>query len=371
MVTTGKKTIDDFLYLIRCAIKQEPLQRTDFATRALFELAKRQQVYNLILPCLQEGGLLNDEEAQNWKDYYLSELQKTILVDSERAAICHELDARGIRYMLVKGLEIRAYYPQSFMRQMSDNDILYDASRRDELVAVMKQHGYYIGASGGISDDFYKKPYCTFEFHRQLFNPEEPFCPEFNPWLHATPYGNGTSRQVISREDNYLYAIGHMYKHYYCIDGCGLRFICDAYLLAHSQDELDWAFIHAELERFGIAGFHQTVVALADAVFEDGALTQDAAALLDVMLEGGVFGTYRNRVNDEIEQYGSKTRFLLHRLFPSMAMMRAEYRVLNQKPYLLPFYYLYRLIDKYRHNRKYMQRDLQALKKTHQKHEDK
>lgn len=372
MIQTGNKEINYLLQLLRCALKEQPAPvNIEVDIQALLRLARRQQVYTTILPALEAGGVLTAEQLSQWNDYRMSELQKLITVNAERDAICHDLDALQIPYMFLKGLEIREYYPKITMRQMSDNDILYDASRRDELMALMKKHGYYLGASGGISDDFYKKPFCTFEFHRTLFNPEEPFCPDFNPMQHATPYGEGSSRMVISREDNYIYAVGHLYKHYYCIDGCGVRFICDLYLLTHSADVLDWDYIQAELSRFGILSFNEIALTLAEAIFEDGVLTDDAKALLDFMLEGGVFGSASYDIDAEVEKYGSKTAFLYHRLFPSKTHMKSEYRALEEKPYLLPYYYGYRLVDKYRHNRKYMQRDIHALKESKKKHEDK
>lgn len=372
MIKTDNKEINYLLQLLCCAIKEQPapVDKT-VDMEALFRLSERQQVYATVLPALEAGGVLTQEQLAHWNNYRMSELQKLIAVNAERDAICCELNKKKIPYMFLKGLEIREYYPKIAMRQMSDNDILYDASRRDELVSLMKKHGYYLGASGGISDDFYKKPFCTFEFHRTLFNPEEPFCPAFDPMQHAMPYGEDSSRMVISREDNYLYALGHMYKHYYCIDGCGVRFICDLYVLTHSDDVLDWDYINAELDRFGIAMFNETALTLADAIFEDGALTEDAKALLDFMFEGGVFGSGSFDIDAEVAEYGSKAAFLAHRLFPSKKQMKAEYRQLQGRPYLLPYYYGYRLVDKYRHNRQYMQRDLDALKQSKKKHEDK
>ncbi|MBQ9227398.1 MAG: nucleotidyltransferase family protein [Eubacterium sp.] len=372
MIQTNRKEIDELLVLLRCALTEQPLPPCDgIDFDRLLTLAKRQQVYTMILPVLEAGGVLDEAQHQAWNNYRLSELTKMVTMDAERRAICAELDKENIAYMFLKGLEIRAYYPLESMRQMSDNDILYDESRRDDLIKLMKKRGYYIGASGGISDDFYKKPYCTFEFHRTLFNPKEAFCPDFNPWQHAVAYAPDSAQRVISREDNYLYALGHTYKHYACVDGCGIRFICDLYLLTHSDDVLDWEYINRELERFGIADFNRTALTLSAAVFEDGELTEDAKALLDFMFEGGVFGAHKVDMQAEIAHYGSKTGYLWHRLFPSKADMCAEYRALRQKPYLLWYYYLYRLIDKYRHNRKYMQRDLDALRKTNKKHEDK
>ncbi len=368
MIITRNAEINYLLQLLSCSLSGEDAEKNsavDFDR--LLKLAKNQQVYSAVLPALEKTEQLSEKQLEMWNNYRLSELKKTIAVDSERALICDELDRAEIKYMFLKGLIIRNYYPKTAMRQMSDNDILYDENKRDELCEIMKKRGYYVGASGGISDDFYKKPYCTFEFHRTLFNPEEEFCPEFNPWERATPEGEGSSRYVMTKEDNFVYTMGHMYKHYYCIDGCGIRFVCDIYLLKNSGDELDWDYINKTLEDFGILEFSNTVTALADSVFSKEkipaeALSKEEKALLDFLFEGGVYGKSSYDIDSEIEKYGSRSKFLIHRVFPSKEDMKAEYRVLNEKPYLLPAYYGYRLIDKYKHNRKYMKRDLDALK---------
>lgn len=146
-----------------------PLPQKEINHKALFDLANKQQVYNIILPSLQNAGILTAAEESAWNDCRLSELRRTIVVNNERAAICAMLDEAGIKYMFLKGLVIREYYPSSFMRQMSDNDILYDKAMRDKLLKIMKHRGFYLGTASENSDDFYKKPYCSFEMHRDLF----------------------------------------------------------------------------------------------------------------------------------------------------------------------------------------------------------
>ncbi len=363
MIKTKNAEIDYLLTLLNSAIKGTDAPEGDGVDfDRLLKLAREQQVYTTVLPVLEKSGALSEEQKKEWNNHRLSELKKTITVDSERAIICEELDREKIKYMFLKGLNIRDYYPKSSMRQMSDNDILYDETRRDDLCRIMKKLGYYIGASGGISDDFYKKPYATFEFHRTLFNPEEEFCPEFDPWVNAKPCSKDSSRYLMSKEDNYIYAIGHMYKHYYCIDGCGVRFICDLYLLTHSGDELDFDYINKTLSDFGISDFNKTALELAEAIFEDKEPGESAKELLDFLFEGGVFGKSSYDIDKELEKYGSKSGFILHRVFPGVEDMKREYRILEEKPLLLPAYYVYRLFDKYKHNRKYMKRDIDALK---------
>lgn len=365
MIEYSSYEIEYLVYLISCAIKKQSAQKPKMSinTDLLFSLAKKQQVYNTVLFELEKSSILSDEELAEWKNYCYSELSKIIVVNSEREKICARLDEEGIDYMFLKGLEIREYYPKTIMRQMSDNDILYDSSKRDELAAIMKKNGYYLGSAAGISDDYYKEPYATFEFHRTLFSEDESFHPEFNPWLRAKRM-EGTCRYVISREDNYIYTLCHLYKHYSCINGCGIRFLIDLYLLAHSDDVLDWDYINSAFDEFGIYEFSKTALGLANALFDGTQSDSAQQKLFDFMMSAGVYGSAYDKVQEQLDKYsGSKLKYLLHRIFPSKKMMKGNYPTLQKRPYLLPFYYIYRLFEKKHHHSNYLKNELEQLKK--------
>lgn len=350
--------------LIRCAIKEEPFTPAPkgLDMNALLELAKSQQVSSLIFYALADNGALDSEQLNHWNNVRMSELQKTIAVNSERDEISQELEAAGVNYMYLKGIVIRNYYPKSQMRQMSDNDILYDGSKRDELVKIMKNRGFYLNAAAGISDDFYKPPFCSFEFHRTLFNPEEDFCPEFNAWERAKLKEGTKHCYQLSPEDNFIYTLSHLYKHYHCVDGCGVRFLCDIYLLKHSDDKLDFDYINSVIEYFGITDFANTAIGLSESVFGDGKSNYDQQDLLDFMLSGGVYGKNKTTIADELKKYNnSKILYLLHRIFPPVKIMKGNYRVLEKHIYLLPIIYIVRLFDKLKHNNKRLKKELKEL----------
>ena len=362
MIKTGNKEIDYLIVLLNCALKKTvPPAPENIDMKKLLKLAVAQQVYNTVLPCLEELNILDDSEKAQWNNYKLSELQKTIYVNSQREAVCADLDEAGIDYMFLKGLIIREYYPQSLMRQMSDNDIMYDESRRDDLYKIMKRHGFYNGAAAGISDDFYKDT-CTIEFHRTLFNPKDDFCPEFHPFEHAKKLSTDSHRYIMSAEDNYIYALSHMYKHYHCIDGCGIRFICDLYLLTEADDNLDWDYINQTVERFGISDFQKTALGVCDAVFKDKEPNEEEKELINFMFRGTVYGFSTRTIDDDIAEAGGKFKYLVHRLFPPKEEMLGNYYKLQKKPYLLPVYYIIRLFKKSFQRSDALKKELNDLK---------
>lgn len=358
--------------LLRCAIKQEkpPQAPEGIDWEALFKLSKKQQVYSMLVSVI---GLISvpEEFAREVRVYSQNELVRMLAMKTELEEIEKELNKNSINHMYLKGLEICGYYPKASMRQMSDYDIIYDPSKRNLLIKIMKKHGYYLGACEGYGDDFYKKPYYTFEFHRMLFSDQDEFHPDFNPWKNAVQLSN-SSRFIISREDNYIYTICHLYKHYFCREGCGIRFYCDIYLLRHSNDTLDFEYINSVLDEFGILSFHNSAVRLMDALFDNCESGGEEQELLNTIFENGIYGQAYDKVKIGLEKNGgSKLKYIIKRVFPSKKMMVGNYKILEKYIVLLPFYYVYRIFEKFHHNKKDVSHELKRLRNYNESSEDK
>lgn len=351
------KEVTYLLSLLRCALAQkqaeEPPQGLDFP--ALFVLAKKQQVYNIVCPLIADMAQVPSAEKKIWHDYAYSELVRTIAVDHDRELILADLEARGIDYMPLKGLVLRGYYPKSTMRQMSDNDILYDASKRDILLPILKKYGYKLVTCCENSDDFHKPPFYTFEFHRTLFFDEHDFHPRFDHlWERARLMPGTAHRYEMDVQDVYIYSVAHMYKHY-STQGCGVRFLADLYLLyTHEKENLDFTRINRRFAEMGILDFAEKSLALALPLFEGGELDDGKIRFLTVFMNNGIYGdgklflTRRFEKERQPGETGAKTarRYLLRRLFPNQKTMRANYKTLEKKPWLLPWYYIKRLLTK-------------------------
>ena len=356
---------DALLHLLNCALKgEQPALPTDLDWAALLQLANRQQVYNTVLPVLDQAAVLPPEQLQRWNDYRLTELQRTLYVNSQRQAVCADLEAQNIRYMFLKGLVLREFYPQTMMRQMSDNDILFDPDRRSDLAKIMRAHQFTLTVATDKSDDYYKEPNCLIEFHRELFNHEDlqTAFPAALVWQHAVQDPEHPCRYHMSPEDNYLFTLGHMYKHY-IMEGCGVRFLCDVYLLRTRQTGMDACYVETMVDKMGIAAFHQTVIGLAEAVFAEGAMTPDGRQLLADMFAGTVYGKGPSMA-EKVEARGGKGRYILSRLFPKVSIMKNTYPVLEKCPFLLPIYYLVRLVSRLRHRKKEIRSEVRQLKNS-------
>lgn len=358
MLKLKDKEIEYLLMLVRCAMLEEPApapQGVDM--ERLLRLANEQQIYSLVMPALEQTGALSEEEEQSWNNFRLSDLKKTIIVDNERQAVLADLEEQGIKYIFLKGLVLRDYYPKASMRQMSDNDILYDASRRNDLLKIMKKHGFYLADGGGVSDDF-KKPPVTLEFHREITEHKEGWG-YLDAWVRAEKMGEGC-QYSLCKEDNYIYTLHHMEKHR-SLGGSGIRFLCDMYVLI-KEEGYDWAYMTPVMESLRLMPLNKSVNGLCAAVFGDKEeLTEDEKVLLDGMFNGGLFHSdFEHKEN--LNNSGGRLRYLWRRAFPEKRIMVATYKKLESAPYLLPHYYLKRLFERWKYNRQSIKKEFKNIK---------
>lgn len=357
MALTQNREINYFLYLLSCALNEvEPKQEEGVDYNAILSLAKKHQVFNIIAGRISSMPDTPAEIKEQFKNYNLSEITRMITINNERKLIFEELSKNEIAFMPLKGLIIKNYYPKESMRQMSDNDILFDVSRRDDVAKIMKVFGYKPTATGENSDDYFKAPFCTFEFHRTLFFEQNEFCPRFdNLWDNATQDENNPYQYNMGLDDVYIYNVCHMYKHY-STAGCGVRFLADNYLfLKKENDNLNWSYINSRLDEFGILEYEQKSKTLAFKLFENGELDNDEIALLETYINNGIYGDGTIKLQKELENIGgenAKKVYFLKRLFPPKTKMIADYRVLEKKPYLLLAYYIFRLFKALFNSRK-------------------
>ena len=343
-----------FLYLIRCAVKgekvEEPTEPIDW--KALVSTAKKQEVYSVIAAVLPPE-FLPEEQATRLHNYSKSELVRLIAMKSELALLEEELGDSGVDFMLLKGARIREFYPKESMRQMSDIDILYDESGREKLLKIMKSHGYTLYGWSENSDDFSKKPYYTFEFHRQLFFKDFENLKDFSfVWDNAARDEENPHKCIMTDEDLYIHSVAHMYKHH-VLGGFGLRFLLDTYLILTEAQNLDFDYIDSKLDSMQLAGFEKQIKELSFAVVDEKELTDEQLDFMVNVFNFGLYGDMKHGKELLFEQFKeshggstSMAKYTLSRLFPPSEYMHRTYPVLDRAPYLLPYFYLQRLVTK-------------------------
>jgi hypothetical protein len=335
-----KQTAYYLTYLIRCVLNnkspaQEELKMIDLSQ--LYEVAQDHSLTAMIAFALESSGIQDDRFSQA----KAKSVRRAIYFKLERTAVLSELEKAGIWYMPLKGIIISGLYPKVSMREMADNDILFDSSRVDDIKQIMKKRGFYMEHDDSGHDlAFMKKPVYNFEMHTDLFGVGHD--ERFNQY-----YENVKDRLIkdstnnfgfhFSVEDFYIFMIAHEYKHFYYA-GTGLRSLIDTYIyLNHYHTELDWNYINNEIKALGIEKYEKQSRELSMKLFSGEDLNDDAKMLLDNFIFAGTFGNDNIRIKNGIKKNSnSKVRYIMSRLFISQPTIEKSYPLFFKYKFLQP-----------------------------------
>ena len=319
-----------------------------------------------------------ESDSDIWKRWLKEKNQliyKSVLMDVEREAIQDFFEKNNIWYMLLKGMVIRKYYPAPELREMADNDILFDNKYSKEVYEFMTARGYKSDDyNKGYHDEYLKPPAYNFEMHRQLVSSKErPKWYEYykdvksilikdtneNRETAANSESNNTSNQFyFSDNDFYVYFIVQTYKHF-LNSGMGLRTVLDVYLyVSNLQEKLDFDYIEEQLKKLDAYDFEQTFRSIAFKMFDENLEDRKWWDLFDVkeqemlsyILDAGTYGNLENRVahkmgytKGEKKKTSDKAKYIFRRLFPSMDTIEEFFPFFYKHKWAIPFLYIYRI----------------------------
>lgn len=371
--------LNDLLTLLRCGVNTEKpseelvrryQDQTDGKSehaeklRTLYQLSRSHFVDALTGTVLKQAGVRLPAE---WEQSVAKAIRKVILFDAERAELLKFFEQNKIWYLPLKGIILKEYYPSVGMRQMSDNDILFDEKYADEVRNYMVSRGYTVESFGQGNHDVYEKePVYNFEMHRALYGAAHD-----NNW--EMYYKDVKSRLLrdeessfgyhMTAEDFYMYIICHGYKHYKG-SGTGIRTLLDFYVfLKGNEGKLDFSYIETECEKLKIADFEKESRILCQKVFGMSGkaaqtvdmdewrenLSESEQEMLAYYMSSGVYGTTERGVKNRMKQCTtkngktSKVRYVLRRLFPGKEVYQ-YYPFVAAHKWILPEFYIWRMI---------------------------
>ncbi len=387
-----KKIYYDLLYLTACGVNQikpsdkclENYINNIEGLENLYKVSCRHFLESLVGMTLKNAGVILIDE---WNERISKAIRKSILFEVERNKIFSFMEQNNIWYLALKGIILEKYYPVLGMRQMSDNDILFDSEYADNVKKYMVTHGYTAVSVGKGNHDVYKKkPIYNFELHRALYGKIHN-----NSWVEY--YSNIKDRLIknenksfeyyMSYEDFYVYIMSHAFKHYN-ESGTGIRSLLDFYVYLQREERiLDFSYIERECEVLGIAEFEKNSRQLCKKVFSQNIIKAYEPELFEMKLSNkeneklyyyltsGVYGTVDHMVDKNLKKYKnkegkiSKIKYIFRRIFPDEEFIRKYYPFFNKHKYLIPVLWMRRfvrlVVNKKR--RKKISRELKFLSK--------
>lgn len=361
------------LYLTACALNSITPERAvikKMDPEKLYEMSKFHSLTAAVCTALESAGVVLPKK---WKEENAKAVRKNILLDAERANILNFMEQSGIWYMPLKGVVLKELYPKMGMRQMSDNDILFDEKYVHDVTEYMVSKGYtpeYHKHSNHCS--YTKPPIYNYEMHMMLFAKSSPMYGYYskikNKLIKDTDNQYGYH---FSDEDFYVYLISHEFKHYNG-GGTGLRSLADCYIYNKKKNQLDRKYIAAELKKLGLYDFEQRTRILADKVFAvpstSPVLTNSEREMLEDHLISGTYGTIKNKVKKNIKKYNidTKQKYLLKKLLPDMEHYRKYFPFFYRHKILLPVAWIFRLVRAFVLKRKNIIAEIKALNSINQ-----
>lgn len=375
------------LYLLNCAVNERIPEELphDVDFEGLYKISKFHSVSAMISYALDKGGYLTEqymssELIQKWAMARIHAMRKNLMFDGEREQILQHLEEIGCWYMPLKGVILKEMSPDVGMREMSDNDILFDKSFRKELKKYMVERGYEVKLYGNHIHDLYKKPpVLYFEMHTELFSESSR-----NNWFEyyknvIASLKKDSGNQFgyhFTDEDFYIYIVAHTYKHYKS-SGTGIRSFVDSYVYLKNKKYMNWQYISKEVSKIRINKFESEARSFVQRLFYKENSFADMrpkdekeSKMLSYILDAGTYGTTSNRVEHDILDiesehgeigFGTKVIYCIQRLFPGMEYMRLNRPFLCKYKILIPFFWVYRLITLPITHRKRIWAEIKAL----------
>lgn len=324
----------DMIYLAGCAVNNEIPDKQKINSMNLNELFRVCQGNSLtacVAYALESAGIANN----NFTQAKAKSIRKNILFDAERKKILKRFEEEKIWYMSLKGALLKEIYPKIGMRQMSDNDILYDAQFRNKVHDIMTDLGFKCQHFGKGNDDaYFKEPIFNFEMHHRLFSESSPLLNDYYKNIKKHLIKSDNYEYHFSNEDFYIYMIAHEYKHY-SLYGTGVRSLLDTYVfLKFYNNSLDFNYINNELRKMNINEFEVKNRELAFKVFSNKKLTSKEADMLNYYIFSGTYGTFETKVKNDINKTSKKSTYIFRRIFPPMSEIKVSF----------PFFYRYKIL---------------------------
>lgn len=244
-------TNDALAALIDSAINESSPPKLDgVAWNELLQLAVSHRVEALTLPALPTNDIPSDVLAA-WQQRAMVSTLRQIQVTDELYTTLAALDTSGVRPVVLKGVVLKALYPDPDARVMSDADLLVSPDEFTKARDLLVEFGYAKDDDDSSDDVFVcgNESGLRIELHKRLFDKKKQgFLARLNedelfPVAAAVLVeGSGGSVMSFTPTLHLLFEILHMAKHM-IVTGFGLRQIADFALSVKKFEGVDWQFI--------------------------------------------------------------------------------------------------------------------------------
>lgn len=313
---------------------------------AVYVLAQRHDIVHLAAHGLEKLDLPKSEPLSKLQAAKTQAIFRYMRQDYEYGRICAVLEKGEIPYIPLKGTVLRAYYPEPWMRNSCDIDILVEEDRLDEAIGRLRGDlGYEVSERGDHDVSLFSSTGVHLELHydtvQQRYADDIRRSVLAKIWKMSEHEPESSCKYRMPDEMFYFYHFAHMAKHF-GNGGCGIRSVLDVWIMNH-RISADGEKRNLLLREGGLLSFSRAVEWLAENWFSGipGNLLSEQVG--EYILTGGVYGNKENRAAFGQAKFGGKLRYLFtRRVFMPYDYLKAEYPILKKKKWLMPLYQVVR-----------------------------
>ena len=342
-----------FLSLIKAALLESTAELpADFSFGEAYLVAEQHQVLPLIYyGAMSVPSFMQDPVFGKYFERSCSYISHSANQQEKLNHLFSLFEEAGVDYMPLKGVLLKELYPSPEMRVMGDADILIRMEDYDTIRPIMRNLPAVPLPESDHEYTWMMPPRLTIELHKRMipsYN-EDYYAYYGDGWRLARPTSADSHRFEMTREDTLIYLFTHFAKHYRD-KGAGLKYVVDFYVFRRAYPELDMAYVEREMKKLRLWEFYRNVMRLVDVWFEGAESDEKMDYMTDKIFSDGVFGKEENGAVSEgvklSKTAGSaKRKRAIRLIFPKYSNMCVKYPVLKKWPILLPFLWIWRLLD--------------------------
>ncbi len=326
----------------------EDFGKVDF--EKLYTFSRAHHLAAFVACCPAALGKMPPELAKKFRYELNINIAKETAQTVKIGAFLEEMEKAGLRAMPIKGYFLKNLYPVPALRYMTDTDILVDENRIDEIKPIMEKLGFKYDHET-VHELIFMSPQLVVELHKVLIPEHKSLLRDYyaDGWRLAQKQEGKEFLYKFSKEDLYIYTIGHIAKHY-SDGGIGITHVMDVYL--QNKQELDLEYIKAELEKLGLGKFHSILVGVANLWLSEDAASSDEEIeeMAAFILSSGSFGNAVNGMAAKMNREAAKNqtedvsrvKMLLRYVFPTVSHIKMLYPSVKKCILLYPFCVVHR-----------------------------
>ncbi len=326
----------------------------DYDFNKAYELSVSQQ----IVPIIYYGalGVKGFDKLEVSKKFLLATAKLTTYSANQLdliETVFLSFNQNGIDHLKLKGTVLKKMYPYPEMRMMSDADILIKESQYDKIEKIMLDLGFEKSYESDHELAWSKNGFLI-ELHRRLMpSYTEDYHGYYGDgWDKLEKYGEQSFEYRMNPNDEFIYNFTHFARHYRD-GGVGIKFMTDFYVFLEKHKELDMNYIENELEKMELTRFWQNTKKLINVWFYGEESDEISEFITAKIFASDTYGTHLGKLEAEaarLSQGGGskavKKRKFWNAVFPNFTTMKILYPVLKKAPILLPFMWIWRIIDR-------------------------